>query len=292
MNKSKIGYLFILPFMVMFVLFTIIPTIAGMVISFTDYNGMNLSNINFIGFENYQNIFNSESIYFDDFWSAVLRTFLFVVTIVPFLIIIPLVLSQVITGLKYGKGIIKGLFYIPVILSVTGVATLAGWFFDQKYGLLNYFLSFVGFENIGWLTDTTLAFLAIGILTIWWTMGGNLIIYMAAMQGISTEMYEAADIEGASKWKKFYKITLPTIKPQLSFTFIMSVIATFNIYGQVQILTNGGPGKSTTTAALYIRDTAFGATQAAGQASAMGIIFGIMLIGITYFQFRNVLREM
>ena len=105
-------------------------------------------------------------------------------------------------------------------------------------------------------------------------------------------MYEAANIEGASKLTKFFKITIPSIKPQIVFTLIMSIIASFNIYGQVQILTAGGPGMSTTSTALYIRNTAFGSVHAAGQASAMGILFGLMLIGITYFQFKTVVKEM
>ena len=173
MKKNKNGYYFVAPFMVMFVMFLVVPTIVGLGLSFTDYNGMSLETMSFVGFDNYKNFFDPSSVYFSDFWESILRTLIFVILIVPPLIIIPIILSQLILSLKKGKGIIKGMFYIPVVLSVSGVATLAGWFFDQKYGLLNYFLSFGGIENIGWLTETTFAFFAIASLTVWWTMGGN-----------------------------------------------------------------------------------------------------------------------
>lgn len=291
-HNSKIAYLFLTPFLIMFILFLIVPTVTGFYLSLTDYNGMSLANSSFIGLDNYKAIFDSNSFYFSDFWQSIKRTAAFVILITPAVIFIPLVLSFVLTTISSGKRLLKGMFYIPVVLSVSGVATLAAWFFDQKYGFLNYVLTSLGYEAQPWLTEPTLAFIAIVLLTIWWTMGGNLIIYIAAMQGISTEMYEAAELEGASKITQFLKITIPSIKPQLSFTFIMSIIASFNIYGQPAVLTNGGPGKSTTTVAMFIRNTAFGSTQAAGMASAMGIFFGIMLIAITYFQFKSVIKEM
>lgn len=291
-KNNKVGYLFIAPFLIAFVLFLIIPTVTGIYLSLTDYNGMSLSNSSFVGFDNYKAIFDSSSFYFNDFWSSLIRTFVFVLLITPAVILIPLIISFLLNGMTYGKRILKGLFYIPVVLSVSGIATLAAWVFDQKYGFLNYILTSVGLEPVPWLTDPKLAVVAIALLTVWWTMGGNLIIYIASMQGISTEMYEAADIEGASKITQFFKITIPSIKPQLMFTFIMSVIASFNIYGQPAVLTAGGPGKSTTTIAMFIRNTAFGSTQAAGMASAMGITFGIMLIAITYLQFKHVIRGM
>lgn len=291
-KNSRVGYLFLAPFLIAFVLFLIIPTITGFYLSLTDYNGMSLSNASFVGLDNYKAIFDSNSYYFNDFWGSLVRTLVYVILITPAVIIIPLVLSYVLNTMTAGKRLLKGMFYIPVVLSVSGIATLAGWVFDQKYGLINFVLTSLGFDPVPWLTDPTFAFMAIVVMTIWWTMGGNLIIYIASMQGISTEMYEAADIEGASKVKQFFKITIPSIKPQLAFTVIMSIIASFNIYGQPAVLTGGGPGKSTMSVAMYIRDTAFGSTQAAGMASAMGIFFGIMLIGITYFQFKHVIKEM
>lgn len=291
-KNSLVGYLFLAPFLLAFTLFLVIPTITGVYLSLTDYNGMSLSSTTFVGLDNYKAMFDANSYYFKDFWGSILRTLAYVLFITPAVIVIPLLISFVLNGMKVGKGLIKGLFYIPVVLSVSGIATLAGWVFDQKYGLINYFLTSMGLDAIPWLTDPTFAFTAIVIMTIWWTMGGNLIIYIAAMQGISSEMYEAADIEGASKFKQLLKITLPSIKPQLAFTIIMSIIASFNIYGQPSVLTAGGPGKSTMSIAMFIRNTAFGSTQAAGMASAMGIFFGIMLIGITYFQFKHVIKEM
>lgn len=291
-KNSKIAYLFLAPFLVMFVLFLIIPTVTGFYLSLTDYNGMSLANASFVGLDNYKAIFDQNSYYFTDFWQSLFRTIGYVILITPAVIILPLVISYVLNTINHGKRVLKGMFYIPVVLSVSGVATLAAWFFDQKYGFLNFILTSLGFQAQPWLTDPTLAFMAVVVLTIWWTMGGNLIIYIASMQGISTEMYEAAELEGASKVTQFLKITIPSIKPQLAFTFIMSIIASFNIYGQPAVLTAGGPGKSTTSIAMYIRDTAFGSTQAAGMASAMGIFFGVMLIAITYFQFKSVIKEM
>lgn len=291
-KNSRVGYLFLAPFLIAFVLFLIIPTVTGFYLSLTDYNGMSLSNASFVGLDNYRAIFDSNSYYFKDFWESLIRTLMYVILITPAVIIIPLVLSYVLNTMNAGKRLLKGMFYIPVVLSVSGIATLAGWVFDQKYGLINFVLTSLGFDAVPWLTNPTFAFMAIVVMTIWWTMGGNLIIYIASMQGISTEMYEAADIEGASKVKQFFKITIPSIRPQLAFTIIMSIIASFNIYGQPAVLTGGGPGKSTMSVAMYIRNTAFGSTQAAGMASAMGIFFGIMLIGITYFQFKHVIKEM
>lgn len=291
MKKSKSAYLFILPYMSMFLLFLVLPTLTGFYLSFTDYNGVNFGDESWVGLTNYINLVDKNSFYFSDFWKSMLITFRFCLLIVPACIFVPLFFATLINSLKRGKKAVKAMVYLPAILSVAGVAAVGTWVFDQKYGVINYVLSLFGHEGIRWLSDPMTATLSIALLTLWWSIGGNLIIYLAALSGINTDMYEAADIEGASSVTKFFKITIPSISPQLMFTTIMTTIATLNIFGQSQILTKGGPNYTTRTMVMYINDTAFGPLQAAGQAAAMGIIFGMIIIFITMPHFRKVLKE-
>ncbi|MCK5779439.1 MAG: sugar ABC transporter permease [Psychrilyobacter sp.] len=291
-NRNIAGWLFISPYMIFFMIFLLIPTISGVALSFTDYTGYSLDNLSFIGLENYKVIFNPSTLYFKEFWGAVLRTIGYVVISVPLVVGIPLVLASMINELSEKAGnIFRVIFYIPTLFSVAAIGLLGVWFFEQQYGLVNYFLDVLGFAKIGWVNNEISSWIAILLLTIWWTIGGNLIIFLASLKEIPKGLYEAAEIDGANTLQKFIYITIPGLKNQILFTVIMAIIASFNLYGQPSILTGGGPGRATTTATMYIREVGFGASGTAGLAAAMAIIFGMIIMVVSYFQFKLQTKE-
>ncbi|MGL5798235.1 MAG: carbohydrate ABC transporter permease, partial [Cetobacterium sp.] len=227
-KNSNIEILFILPYFIFFIIFLLIPTVSGIFLSFTDYTGYSLKDIKFIGLENYLNLFNVNSIYFEDFWYSILRTSLFVLLSTPFLIGVPLIFAAMINTLPEKiRNVYRVIFYIPSLFSVSAIGLLGVWFFEQEYGLVNYFLDSFLSDKLPWVSEGSLGWIAILLLTVWWTIGGNLVIYLAGLKNISKELYEAAELDGANWFQQLLNITLPGLKNQIMFTSIMTVLASF-----------------------------------------------------------------
>ncbi|MCG0237726.1 MAG: sugar ABC transporter permease [Firmicutes bacterium] len=181
----------------------------------------------------------------------------------------------------------RTVFYAPTVLSVATVAIIWRWLLDTNAGLVNYYLrTYLGVgQNIPWLTDLPWAWIALVLMTVWWTMGGNLILFLAGLQDIPETLYEAARIDGANGWQLFRHITLPGLKPTLLFVTVMTTIASFNLFGQPYMTTGGGPNRATQTVIMLIRDEAFKAYRM-GSASAMAWVLGIVMMVVSIFQFR------
>jgi multiple sugar transport system permease protein len=165
------------------------------------------------------------------------------------------------------------------------------WVLNTNIGVLNVTLGHLGFENIPWLASQPFAWISLVLMTVWWTIGGNMIIFTAALKEVPDNLYEAADIEGANIFQKFFKITLPSIRNQLVYIFIMTTLASFNVFGQPQLATGGGPQQSTTVLMMYIRNIAFGGGRPnPGIATAMAVVLGIIMIIISIVQTRIIKR--
>src|SRR5690625_3605825 len=175
------------------------------------------------------------------------------------------------------------MIYIPVISPLLAVALLFVWLYNPDFGIINFLLSKIGIEPISWLTDEKLALPSIALMAIWKNPGYNMLIFLAGLQGIPNQLYEAADLDGATKIQKFFKVTLPLLTPATFFILIMSVIGAFQVFGEIYIMTSGGPGYSTHTLTYYLWSNAFKYNKM-GYASAISVIMFILIMFITLIQ--------
>lgn len=283
MNKKKITpYLFITPHLALFIVFFAIPAIFGIYISFTKWNIMGTPE--FVGLSNFREILiNKDSTFYIQFHNGFKNTLQFVIYSVPFCILVPLFMATALNAKPKGYKFFQGLFYLPSLLSISSVVLTWVFLFNRNLGPINNILGL----KVNWGGQLPYAWVALVLITIWWTIGGNMVIYLSALADVPTDYYEAASLDGANAVKKFFYITLPSIKNQLAYTIVMTTIAQFNIYGQPLMFTKGGPKASTYVLLMYIRETAFGTGEPiAGIASAMAVMLGLCIMVIALFQFR------
>lgn len=286
-RKKLVPWLFIAPHLVIFTIFFLIPVIFGIYISFTDWDLF--GSPTFVGLANYKELFfQKDSTFYEQLRIGLSNTFKFVIFSVPFCIAVPLLLAAALnTKPKLGK-IFQSIFYMPSLFAISAVVIIWTLIFNVNYGPVNSLLH----TETPWTSTQPFAWVTLVIVTVWWTIGGNMVIYQAALNGISKDFYEAADIDGASAFQKFTKITLPAIKGQILYTLVMTTIAQFNIYGQPLMLTGGGPNNSTRVLLMYIQQNAFGSGQSiAGISSAMAVILGICIMIVSAIQFKLLRKE-
>ena len=274
-------YLFLLPHLIFFLIFFLIPSVFGIYISFTDWNLFGTPI--FVGLQNYQTILmNSESTFNTQFYNGLTNTFIFVLFTVPFCIIVPLLLASALNAKPKLHKFFQSLFYLPTLLAISAVTLIWSIIFSPSHGPINNMFDL----NVLWTSSQPFAWVVLVVVTVWWTIGGNMIIYQAGLNGISRDYYEAADIDGATTIQKFFKITLPSLRGQLLYTVVITTIAQFNVYGQPLMLTAGGPNNSTRVLLMYIQQNAFGSGQSiAGIASAMAVMLGLCIMVISAIQF-------
>lgn len=281
-KKKVVPWLFVAPHLVIFTIFFLIPVVFGVYISFTDWDLF--SSPQFVGLQNYQEIFfNKDSTFYEQLRIGLFNTLKFVIFSVPFCIIVPLLLAAALnTKPKLGK-LFQSIFYMPSLFAISAVVIIWTLIFNVNYGPINNLFN----STTPWTGTQPYAWIALVVVTVWWTIGGNMVIYQAALNGISKDFYEAADIDGATALQKFTKITLPAIKGQILYTLVMTTIAQFNVYGQPLMLTGGGPNNSTRVLLMYIQQNAFGSGQSiAGIASAMAVILGLCIMVVSAIQFK------
>jgi len=286
-KKNKTQYLFIAPHLILFIIFFLIPSIFGILVSFTDWDLFGTPT--WVGLQNYQTIlFNDQSTFNTQFYNGLTNTFKFVLFAVPFCIIVPLSLAVALNAKPKFHKLFQSLFYLPTLFAISAVTLIWGIIFSPAYGPINEVLNL----DILWTSSQPYAWFVIVIVTIWWTIGGNMIIYQAALNGVPKALYEAADIDGATNTQKFFNITLPSIRGQLLYTIVTTTIAQFNIYGQPLMLTGGGPRNSTRVLLMDIQQLAFGSGPSiAGIASAMAILLGLCIMIVTIVQFVILQRD-
>ena len=290
--KQLQSFSFALPFLVVFSIFFIFPFFYGIVISFFDWNFFQPEKTSFVGFDNFLTIWlNDESIFFDYFWSGLGNTLTFVALIVPLVIIIPLILAILIDFQPKGYRIFRTILFLPTILSISSVILIWQWQFFNNGGFINALLTDIGLEEIPFLLQQPWAWMAIIIVTIWWTMGTNMVILGAGLKNIDKTLYEAAAIDGASYFQTLRYIIIPSLAPQMVIVLITTVLASFNIYGQPDLLTNGGPDFTTTVLMMRIRPLAFGPNARPGIATAMAVSMGILMIIISFIQLKIVQKQ-
>lgn len=278
-RETMAGYLFISPMVLLATILTIIPILLSGVISFTDWNFIaGLDSIKFIGLDNYTKMFSD-----DDFLKS-LNNNLLLILVIPVSLFISLILAVLINNSTYFKSFFKVIYFMPFISSFVAVAVLWRVLFHPSSGPINNFLMSIGISNPpAWLADPSFSLISVMIIMIWAGVGFEMIIFMAGLQNISKDLYEAADIDGASKIRQFFKITIPLLSPTTFFLLITGIVGSFKVFDLIMILTNGGPAGSTSVIVFYLYEVAFIQLKS-GYASALGIMLLIIILAITVIQ--------
>ena len=268
-EQQNIAYLFILVPVSLLLIFGIFPILMALYFSFTDYNIIEPAN--WIGFANFQKIFQDE-FFFVSLRNTLVYTFLYV----PLGLIVALGTAILLNKKVKVTNLFRTFFYLPVLCSTVATATIWYWLLNPQYGLLNQLLRLIGIDGPAWLYSSNWAMTAIVIMSVWMTFGGNMMIFLAGLQGINPALYEAADIEGASSWQKFRHITWPQLSKTTFLVTTQLIIGAFQVFDQAYMLTKGGPGNSTITLVYYIYNKGFGGLEL-GYASALSCILFLII---------------
>lgn len=278
-------YLFILPHFVLFAAFIVYPFLLGIWISV--HRSTPLREGPFVGLSNYLTLFNPDSLHFDRYWTTVWNTVLFVIMSVPVLVLVGLFLATLLNQRFRGRNIFRGIYFAPWTLSVAVVGLTWWWMFSGRGGVVTQALTSLVGGSPSWLTTNPWAWISILIATLWWTIGFNTIILLAGMQGISPDLYEAASIDGANRWQQFRHITIPNLRPVLLLVITLQIIASFQLVGQPQLMTGGGPPPTETTPVLlHVFNTGFTGRGDLSLAAAMAMIVAVMMVVVSVINFR------
>jgi multiple sugar transport system permease protein len=283
-NGTLVPYLFIAPALVCLVTFNILAIVVAAAVSLTnlDISGLgNFDQVRFVGLRNYQVMFGDPA-----FWEAFRNTALFVGLGVPTLIIGSLAIA---IALNYSQSwffrALRAFYFVPAITAIVAISLIWGNLYNSQFGLLNWLLSLVGIPPVQWLTDPTIAKFSVALVAIWRGSGLATIIFLAALQAIPPEYYEAASIDGAGEWRKIFRITLPLMRFAIFFVTVTTLIGWMQFFDEPYVLTQGGPVHATTSLSLYIYQEGF-RYNAFGYASAASIVLFAIIAVITAVQLR------
>lgn len=286
MRKSHVlsrlsNMLFVLPAVAFFITFSIYPLYKTFQLSFFDWNGI-APTMNFVGLQNYITAFSDKV-----WWKAVYNGFYLAVLALIFMNSLALFLAILVNNDIRGASVYRVIFYIPPILSGIVVGYIWKWIYDPTYGILNAILEYLhlGFLKHAWLSDVKTALLSVAVASIWQGFGGSFIIFLAGLQGIPQELYEAAKVDGASAWEQFRWITLPLLSKTYTIVSILTILGAMQLLTLVLALTNGGPGFEAEVPALRIYKEAFSSYRF-GYATALSVILGLMLLIISLIQIK------
>ncbi len=272
-------WLFVAPSGILFIVFFLIPLFLNMLLSVTNYDGW--KTMDFVGLQNYTDALSDSR-----FYSSLIRTFIYAIVNIPFKVAIPLLLAALLTSEKVRfKTLSRTAIYLPVLLSSLVVGITINWMFSQEYGLINFIIQQFGGSAVAWGSHPALATFIISVASTWASTGFYMIIYIGAINNINSDMYEAADMDGANAFQRFVKITVPILAPT---TFLVTLLSTVNLlkeYALIQGITQGGPGTSTTFIIQYIFDKGFNQSEY-GYAAAISVIIMIIFAIIAFVQFK------
>lgn len=275
--EARDAYIFILPWVLGFLAFTAGPMLASLYISFTRWEIVTPSK--WVGFAQYTKLFAD-----DRFWLSLYNTSYYVFLGVPLHLFAALLAALAVNLNLRGIRFYRTAYYVPSLTPVVANSILWVWIFHPEWGLANAFLNWLGLEGLYWLQDPKLAKPALIIMSLW-SIGGQMVILLAGLKGIPQALYEAADIDGANTWQRFWRITLPLLTPALFFNLIIAIIGAFQVFTQAFIMTDGGPNYATLFYLLYLYRNAFENFRM-GYASAMAWVLFVIVLIFTLIQFR------
>lgn len=272
-KQDRMGRLFVAPPVLLFLVFTLLPMIMAIGLSFTKYDVINPPR--FVGIANFEKMVRDEF-----FWIALKNTCVYTLMYVPAGLLLSLGAAMFLNADQKMVGLFRTLFYLPVLSSTVATATLWFWILNPQLGLLNGVLELFGISGKAWLYDSKLAMLSIVLMSLWAGFGGNMMIFLAGLKGIPQIYYEAAQIEGANRWQMFTRITLPSITKTTFLVSTMLIIGTFQVFDQAFVLTKGGPGNATITIVYYIYNNGFKNLDM-GYASSISLILFVIILMMT-----------
>lgn len=281
-KEFLVGMGFILPSLCGFIVFTFIPVLISLFLSFTKWNFMEgWSAIKFTGLTNYIRLFTDEW-----FLNSYKNNILFTAITVPVLIALGMVMASVLNKYIWGGSIVRTMIFIPYIASVVAVCAVWMVLLQPNYGPVNQFLRMIGIENPpGWLADFKWSLPSIMIIYIWQQVGYYSIVFLAGLKGVPEDVYEAARVDGASSIRQFFSITIPLISPTTFFLTIMGIIGSFKVFDQISVLTQGGPGSSSSVMAYYVYRTAFDYYEM-GYANTLAWALFVLVFVVTLIQWK------
>jgi multiple sugar transport system permease protein len=283
-REAIAAYLFLAPFIILFSIFVIRAVLTAVRMSFFDWTI--LAPVKpFIGLANYKELFKD-----DVWWLSLRNTIYFSLLTVAGTSIVALFAAMAINQIKRAQEFFRVLLYMPSLLSVGVIGLTWVWLLNTQFGIINYGLSFLGIRPINWLGEGNLVIPALSLTTIWWGFGFPMLIFIAGLQGIPEQLYEAARIDGARGRQIFLNITLPLLRPTILFVTVTGFIAHFQVFGQPFIMTRGGPGRTSYTVILYLYEIAWRAFRM-GYGSAVAISIAVIIIMFTLVQFAVIGRR-
>jgi multiple sugar transport system permease protein len=278
------GLLFALPFLVLFALFMVWPLVQGLWMSLTD-TSLSAHTPGFVGLDNFTEAFQDA-----EMWRALGHTVWFTVLSTVPLVVVALGMALLVhTGLP-GQWVWRLAFFAPYLLPVGVVSLLWIWLYQPDLGLLNHLLDVVGIGPVGWLSDESVAMWAVALTTLWWTVGFNFLLYLAALQAVPDHLYEAAAIDGAGAWRRLWSITLPQLSRITAVVTVLQVLASLKVFDQIYLLTKGGPNGSTRPVVEYVYDVGFTGYRL-GYASAISYIFFALVLLASAAQYAALRRR-
>jgi multiple sugar transport system permease protein len=271
-------YVFIAPNIILFTIFVFAPLVYAAYISLHEWSL--IGDPTFVGLKNYTRLGRDGL-----FWQALRNTAVYTLLTVPASLVLGLLLAIGLNRDLYGRTLLRSVYFLPVVVSSVVTALTAAWLFNDNYGVINAVLKSVGFGPVPWLSSPTFALPSLVMTTLWVRLGFCMVVYLAALQTISPTYYEAAQIDGASRFNQFRYITLPSLAPTTFLLLILNIIYSFHVFDLVYVMTGGGPGFSTTMLVQYVFQAAF-VTSEMGYASALGMVLFTLMLAITVVQWR------
>lgn len=276
--KERWGYYFILPSFILYAIFFLFPVLWSMVLSFLDYGWWGTT---FVGLDNYRDVFGDRI-----FWIGLRNTVYYTVGVVPLWLAKAVIVSALIFPFRKGiQTFFKAAFYLPHVTSSVIISMIWLWIYNPPFGLLNYVMKSLGFQPVTWLGNTATAMPAMIFMTVVMGGGSSIVLISAAMNGIPPYLYEAAEIDGATSMKMFWKITIPLLRPTLLYLTVMGTINSFQVFTNIYLMTQGGPQFATTTIVYQIYELAFSRFQF-GKASAMAMVLFAITFVFAIIQFK------
>jgi multiple sugar transport system permease protein len=278
-------YLFLAPYLALFVTFVLAPAAYGVWISLHDWDYL-LPGKPFVGWDNYRALFDASSPVHDLFWQSMSATGIFTVFSVPLLVVVPLGIALLLNRRFRGRTFFRAVYFAPYVLGVAVIGVLWRFLLDPNLGAVNALLGVAGLpDGTPWTTALPWAWISLVGVTVWWTMGFNAVIYLAGLQDISAELYEAVRIDGGGRWSEFRHVTLPGLRPVLLFVVINTILLSSNMFGQAYLITQGAPGNETRTAIMYIAQQGL-RDYRMGSAAAMSYLLTVSLLIVSMIVFR------
>jgi multiple sugar transport system permease protein len=278
------GLLFVLPFMIVFAVFMVWPVIAGLVNSFFNKSLAGTPS-QFLGLANWRELFGDPAV-----WQSLGNTALFTLLSTPLLVVTGLAMALLAHRARRLGWLLRFSYFAPFVLPATVVSLIWVWLYQPEFGLLNSWIEALGGSAVPWLTTEGVAMVAIVVTTTWWTVGFNFLLYLAALQQIPRDLYEAASLDGASARQQLWHITLPQLRRTTGLIVVLQVLASLRVFDQVYLMTEGGPNSTTRPVLQYIYETGFTSFRL-GYASAISYLLFVIILLLAVFQLRLTVRN-